>query len=244
MTPFAEGLLRLPFAWTAALGIAAACVGASHVIDPEVAWTRLRPLWGRTVLKLAGVDVHVAGAERLVGPAIFVSNHPGYMDAVLSPALMPPQTKWLMKREFGRVPILGRACAGGAFFIDRGDSAQARRAIEDGVANMPAGWSLLVYPEGTRQRDDYLGPFKKGVFHLALMTRLPLVPLASYGGNAVMPAGGLVVRPGRIDVAVGEPIMTASWRQDEVDARMAEIRAAVQACVDASRGSWRGGYAG
>lgn len=238
MRPLYEGLLRMPVAWSAALGIAAVSVGASWVVGPETAWVRMRPFWGRTMLTLSGVNVHVVGEEYLAGPALFVSNHPGYMDSVLSPALMPPKTKWLIKREFASFPVLGRACAGGAFFVDRADSAQARQAIRDGVAAMPAGWSLLVYPEGTRQRDGHLGRFKKGVFHLARMTGLPVVPLASFGSGAVVPPGGRVVRPGRIDVAVGEPINTSDWRDDEVDERMAEIRAGVQACADTSRLVW------
>ena len=238
MNPLHEGLLRFPFAWSAALGIAGASIGATLIVGPETAWTRMRPFWGRAVLKLVGVKVNVAGQEHLAGPALFVSNHPGYMDAVLSPALMPPKTKWLMKHEFLSVPVLGRACAGGAFFIDRQDSAQARQAIQDGMERLPEGWSLLVYPEGTRQRDGHLAPFRKGVFHLALMSRLPVVPVASYGSSAVVPPKAFVVRPGRIEVTVGEPSSTTHWRNDELEMRMAEIRACVEACADASRERW------
>ncbi len=240
MSPLIEGLLRMPVAWSAALGLAGVSLGAALVSDPESAWVRYRPMWGRMVLKLTGVELNTVGGEHLTGPAIFASNHPGYMDAVLPTALMPPTTKWLMKREFERFPVLGRACRGGAFFIDRGDSDRARRAIAEGIAAMPEGWSLLVYPEGTRQGDGNLGPFKKGVFHLALATRLPIVPVASFGSGEVVPPGGLVVRPGRIEVTAGQAIDTKTWQPDEVDARIAEIRDAVGACAAASRRRWEG----
>ena len=238
MKPLHEGLLRFPLAWAAALGIAGYSVGAAWLIGPESAWVQLRPLWGRTVLKLAGVDVQVMGSEHLVGPALFVSNHPGYMDAVLPAALMPPKTKWLMKGEFAQVPVLGRAVKGGAVFVDRKSSAKAREALESAANTLPDGWSLLIFPEGTRQRDGHLGAFKKGVFHLALATGLPIVPIASFGSNRVVPPGGVVVRPGRIDVDVGAPIATAGWHADELEQRLVDVRAAVQRCAHAAQARW------
>jgi len=230
-----HGLVRLPFAFAAALLIAACSLPFVFVGLGEWAWATMRPVWGHVVLFLAGVRVHVEGAEHLSTPALLCSNHTGTMDSIVGPAYFPPYTKWVMKKEFARVPILGWACRAGAFFVDRGDSAQARAAMKDGAAGLDPEWSIVIYPEGTRQRDGHLAPFKKGVFHLALLTRLPIVPMACHGGTAVLARGSMVVRPGSIELTVGAPIATDGWTREEADRRMEEIRDAVAACAEASR---------
>ncbi len=235
-----SGLIRLPLALGAALLIAAASLPLVLLGFGERAWAVMRPAWGRVTLRLAGVRVHVVGAEHLAGPAIFCSNHTGTLDSIVGPAYLPPYTKWVMKKEFGKVPILGWACRHGAFFVDRGDPTQARAAMKEGADGLDRKWSIIIYPEGTRQRDGRLAPFKKGVFHLALQTGLPIVPLACFGGTALMPRGAVLVRPGRIELTVGSPIATDGWTVDESDQRMGELRDAVAACAEASRRRSRG----
>jgi len=69
---------------------------------------------------------------------------------------------------------------------------------------------LIVFPEGTRSTDGSVGRFKGGSFVIALQAGLPVVPITVIGSRHVMFRGELMVRPGRVQVIVHEPIDTTN----------------------------------
>jgi 1-acyl-sn-glycerol-3-phosphate acyltransferase len=78
----------------------------------------------------------------------------------------------------------------------------ARRLVEE-------GWSLLVYPEGTRSRDGWLGRWRHGAARLCLEQQVAAVPVALRGTFGAMPRGRAWPRPGRPPVSVrfGRPLV-------------------------------------
>ena len=203
---------------------------------PRLSWLICCRPWGRGALKIIQTQLDVVGNENLVGPAIFVSNHQSLIDVVFLPALMPKKIKWVAKKELMRVPVWGWAFgAGGAIFIDRKDPKGAMAAISEGISKLPPDWSVIVFPEGTRSRDGRLLPFKRGFLHMALRTRLPVVPIAMVGAHDVVPKGAWLVRPATVHVTVGRPINTEAWTLDTADAHVEQVVGAVQACLDKSQ---------
>ena len=87
------------------------------------------------------------------------------------------------------------------------------------------GKSLAVAPEGTRSGSGRLGPFKKGAFRLAMAGGVPIVPIVFRNANDVWPLGTQFMRPGTVDVVVHPPIPTDDWTDEDLDARIAEVRA-------------------
>jgi long-chain acyl-CoA synthetase len=71
------------------------------------------------------------------------------------------------------------------------------------------GWSILVYPEGTRSVSGELQPFRSGISLLATELRLPVVPVAITGSHAILPKGRNWPRRGPLTVAFGCPIRIA-----------------------------------
>lgn len=68
----------------------------------------------------------------------------------------------------------------GSVFIDRKSSERAIKTVQEAGKHMRDNkLALFAFPEGTRSHLDKptLLPFKKGVFHLAIETQLPIVPL-------------------------------------------------------------------
>jgi putative phosphoserine phosphatase/1-acylglycerol-3-phosphate O-acyltransferase len=112
-----------------------------------------------------------------------------------------------------------------AVFIDRenreGAIAALRPLVEDALLR---GKSLAVAPEGTRSGTGRLGAFKKGAFRLAMAGGVPVVPIVFRNSNDVWPLGTQFMRPGTVDVVVHPPIATDDWTEDELDARIAEVR--------------------
>ncbi|XP_072055067.1 1-acyl-sn-glycerol-3-phosphate acyltransferase isoform X3 [Arachis hypogaea] len=88
---------------------------------------------------------------------------------------------------------------------------QAARAV---VRN---NLSLIIFPEGTRSKNGRLLPFKKGFVHLALQTRLPIVPMVLTGTHQAWRKGSLHVRPTPLAVKYLPPISTENWKAEKID---------------------------
>lgn len=85
------------------------------------------------------------------------------------------------KKELKWMPFLGQFMSlSGAIFIDRKDNASAIKSVaEAGRIMKERRTSIWVYPEGTRtlkEKPDLL-PFKKGAFHLAVQSEIPIIPI-------------------------------------------------------------------
>jgi 1-acyl-sn-glycerol-3-phosphate acyltransferase len=79
-------------------------------------------------------------------------------------------------------------------------------------------FSVIIFPEGTRSRDEGLRPFKKGAFVSAIELGIPVVPVVCKGTAAVMPKGGyLSILPGEVEICVLEPISTRTLGYDDRD---------------------------
>lgn len=165
--------------------------------------------WSRLILLTTGVRVRVAGLDRLPreGACIFVSNHQSIYDIPILFRALPFQLRIIAKASLGRFPVLGwHLRYTGHLLVDR---ARTGAATLKHVAAMTArGRSLIVFPEGTRSRDGRVGPFKAGLFLLAIEAGLPIVPVSVAGSRHVMLKGRLMTCPGDVEVVVHEPIQT------------------------------------
>lgn len=68
------------------------------------------------------------------------------------------------------------------------------------------GWSILVYPEGTRSQTGKIQPFKNGIGILAQLAKIPIVPLKISGTFDILPKGCLLPRKGRTEIRIEKPI--------------------------------------
>jgi 1-acyl-sn-glycerol-3-phosphate acyltransferase len=80
------------------------------------------------------------------------------------------------------------------------------RGIDEAVATIRGGASVILFAEGTRTSDGALQPFKRGPFHLAVRAGVPVVPVTIDGSYEVLPRGSWRIRPGTIRVTLSEPL--------------------------------------
>lgn len=177
-------------------------------------------VWAPPLLLGAGVRLELHGLDAIdfTRPCIIVANHQSMMDICVLYRVVPAPLRFVLKAELGRVPLIGHyARAMGMVFIERQAAREASRALDSARNLFAEGDSLCAFPEGTRSRDGRVGPFKGGVFKLAIEAGVPILPMAIEGSGAVLPASGFKVRPGRIRVRAGALIQTqgleASARQ-------------------------------
>jgi 1-acyl-sn-glycerol-3-phosphate acyltransferase len=195
---------------------------------------RIGTLGARMALWLAGARLEIHGLERIPShrPVVFMANHQSNVDPPALLAVLPPVLV-LAKKEFFRVPILGRAMVACGFIpVDRRSREQALEAVEKGVQALKAGKSFLVYPEGTRSPDGRLQRFKKGVFVMAIKAGAPIVPISVSGSNKIMPKGEFVIRPGRVRITFHEPVATEGSAMEDRQLIIDRVRQAILAGLE------------
>lgn len=148
----------------------------------------------RLVLRL-----RVTGREHVpaAGPVLIVCNHVSQVDPpVLGVAALPRKTYYMAKIELFRVPLLGRTIRGlGAFPVVRGGA--DRRAMRLARDILRRGDVVLMFPEGTRNRDGVLRPGFPGAGALGLEPGVTVVPAAIWGSQRPL---------GPVRVAFGPPL--------------------------------------
>lgn len=111
------------------------------------------------------------------GPVILVSNHVGYIDALILAGIVPAMP--ISKTEFDSWPLIGRVARRyGVTFVDHGDTVSGARALLRARAALDCGLSVLNFPEGTTSTGESVLPFHRGIFGLARRMEVPVVPVA------------------------------------------------------------------
>ncbi|MHB8383482.1 MAG: lysophospholipid acyltransferase family protein [Candidatus Binataceae bacterium] len=175
--------------------------------------TQIARLWGWLIVKTCGIRVEIEGLENLTGlkPYILVSNHQSFFDIFAVAAYMPGAVRFIAKKELLKIPILGYALDNSCHIvIDRqAGGKEIRRAVE--VTRM--GYSICVFAEGHRFNDNRVHEFEDGAAWLAILTKLPAVPMAISGSGLFYPRRAMIVVPGgTMRMRIGAPIPTAGKR--------------------------------
>lgn len=194
---------------------------AMYPFNRGAAW-RFAKASARALARVCGVRVRVRGAELLgSGPYIFTPNHQSHFDIAALLGFLPGNARFAAKKELFREPILGLVLRTmGMVPVDRDDSGDAIRRFRKLGAD---GYSTIIFPEGTRSRDERLQPFKKGAFVAAIELGIPIVPVVCLGTHQIMPKGQyLSILPGEVELVVLEPISTRGMTYDDRD-RLREL---------------------
>ena len=216
---------RLLFAWSwfvagALLLIFAPPVLFLGILCKRQNWIYWWANWGaRTWLRLTGIKVNVTGREHLDPDQtyVFVANHQSYLDAAPLFAFTGRRMGMIAKKELLNAPILGFGMGHvNVIAIDRANRERAVETLKIVNERLRAGISFGVCPEGTRAKPGQMLPFKKGAFHLAVQTGVPIVPIALKNADMLMGRGLAEAWPGTIDMVMMPPVDT-SWVKDGRD---------------------------
>jgi 1-acyl-sn-glycerol-3-phosphate acyltransferase len=167
-----------------------------------------------------------------------MSNHRSWFDILALLSALPVDFKYMMKKELLRIPIFGIAVWRARHIsIDRGNPRKALESVQKAVEKIRSGYSVLIFPEGTRSPDGNMQPFKRGGFRLALQAGCDIVPLAVLNSHNIVPKGSMRVNKGVISINIGKPISIGDYSKKDTNKLMARVREAVIANLNEEQDS-------
>ena len=202
-------LITPPFAIVALLTFPLPPFTRYHIIT---AWSRLIM---RAAENLCGIRYRIIGAENLPHrPCVILAKHQSAWETIAFPVLFPPQSM-VIKRELLWIPFFGWGLAMlSPIAINRGAGARAvRQMIEQGKQRLAKGFSITVFPEGTRVVPGTRGNYQLGGAAIAVQAGVPVVPIAHNSGYC-WARSAFLKYPGTITVSVGKAIVSGGVKAE------------------------------
>jgi len=195
---------------------------------------RLIRLWARSLVRAAGIDLHIENVER-IDPAkryILVANHYSYFDIPCILGAIPQPIRFMAKKSLFGIPIFGWALGRAGFIpVDRKNRRTAVKSFDLAAERIRKGNTVVVFPEEGRSHTREMRPFQRGAFLLALKSELEMVPMAIDGTFDVLRVGAKAITPGRVTLRVGTPIATAGLTLRDKEKLSTESRAQIQSML-------------
>ncbi len=174
--------------------------------------------WGKRLCESLGINIEVTGRENLPkeGPVVYVSNHQSYADIPVHCAVLDTiQFGFVAKKELRNLPVYGPFIEDiRSVLIDRTNPKTSMKAILQGISYINDGFSLLIFPEGTRSKGDEMGEFHAGSLKLATKPEVPVVPVTMDGSYRAFEDNGMF-KGCNVKYTIHEPIVTKGMSREE-----------------------------
>ncbi|HEY6143026.1 MAG TPA: 1-acyl-sn-glycerol-3-phosphate acyltransferase [Flavobacterium sp.] len=136
--------------------------------------------------------------EKFDKPAIIIANHTSFLD-ILAVGMLSPKIIFLVSDWVYNSPIFGAGVRLAGFY-------PVSNGIDNGVDHLRAkveqGFSLMVFPEGSRSTDNSIKRFHKGAFYLAEELQLDIIPVVIHGYSEILPKGDFIINGGSTTVEI------------------------------------------
>ncbi len=196
-------------------------------------------LWSLFNVFISGTHMEIHGKNKIEkGRAyIVMSNHQSLFDVWALIGMLPLQIRWIVKSEIRKVPVFGYTLDRmGHVYIDRQRRQDAYLSLKTAAWKIKKGTSLVIFPEGTRSEDGRLLKFRYGGAIIALKSGVPILPVTINGGRFVLPKHTLSLRPGRIQIIIGDTIDPRRFAKNSKNELMATVKAAIAKNIDLEYG--------
>ena len=166
---------------------------------------------------LTGVRARWQGCAPVAEQRVYFANHTSNLDIVLLWAALPGElrrkTRPVGARDYWQVGGVRGWLAGSVFravLIERHNVTRENNPLVPMLDALRGGESLIIFPEGTRNPDGEVNPFKPGIFHVAkAQPEIALVPVFIENLNRVLPKGEILPVPMLCSVTFGKPLRLA-----------------------------------
>ncbi|MES2627858.1 MAG: 1-acyl-sn-glycerol-3-phosphate acyltransferase [Bacteroidota bacterium] len=145
-------------------------------------------------------------------PSVIIANHSSFLDILLI-LMLNPKVVIVVKEWVYTSPLFGPMIRFiGYIYVGDGTNAgveQARKLIG-------RGYSIAVFPEGSRSENGSLKRFHKGAFLLAQELGADITPILIHGAAEVLPKGDFLIKKGKLTVKILPriPVTDLSWGEE------------------------------
>lgn len=185
--------------------------------------------WGKVTCAVMRVKVRVHGLENFPKEgALLLFNHQSLVD-IIAMQSVSGRIKFGAKIELFKVPFFGQGLRLSRMLpIARNNIQDVIRVYKEAERRAADGELFALAPEGTRQTEDRLGPFKSGPFIFAINAKLPIYPIVLRGMNQILHKGSLLPNKDvwcrTADLYILPPVSTEGWTVEQKNELMAEVR--------------------
>lgn len=172
------------------------------------------------VIKSVRIDGDLAEKDGTVEPGIIVANHQSSLDIILLMAAFP-KVKFFVADWVKNSPLFGPIAEYLGYYV-RSEGYEG--SLTNLKKDIDQGWSLVIFPEGTRTTDGTIRRFHKGAFYLASQVNAPVTPVVFYGNWRIMPKNHcFTITRGLSVMQVLEPVRTENIDYHELTRRVATL---------------------
>ncbi len=134
--------------------------------------------------------------ENFSKPAVLVANHQSFLDILITTMLYPKMIL-LTNNWVWNSPLFGWLVRMAGYY-------PVARGIENSIdfleEQVKAGYSIAIFPEGTRSPDEHIKRFHKGAFFIAEKLNLDILPLLIHGTGYTMSKGDFLLKDGFVTI--------------------------------------------
>ncbi|MFA5371949.1 MAG: lysophospholipid acyltransferase family protein [Sideroxydans sp.] len=170
---------------------------------------------------VCNIRMEVRGIENIPHtPCIVLSKHQSAWETLALQQVLPLHV-WVVKRELLWIPFFGWLLAlSSPIALNRSKGKESmRQLLEQGKVKLEQGFSIVLFPEGTRIPYGEKGRYKIGGAMLAKHAGVPVLPIAHNAGK-FWGRNAFVKQPGVVRMVIGLPIDTADLTVEEINRRV------------------------
>ena len=161
-------------------------------------------------LAMAGTKLVVDGEENIPDDTavLYVGNHSSYYDILCSYVATGRGMGFFAKKEMEKIPCLAHWMRFiNCLFLDRKNIKAGLATMNEGTQLLKDGFSIAIFPEGTRSQDEDPHEFKEGSLRPALKAKVPVIPMAISGTADILENNKrFQVKPATVHITFGQPI--------------------------------------
>ena len=176
--------------------------------------------WAKSVMNLAGAKITVVGKENIPKgkTALFVSNHQSNFDILFLMSSIDVPKGFIAKKELEKWPMISTWMKYiNCIFMDRSNLRKSAEAIVMGTKLLKNGYSMVIFPEGTRSKGGPIEDFKAGSFKLATKSGSLIVPVTINGTYKLLEANNNRIKGADIELVIHPAIDPKKLDKEELD---------------------------
>lgn len=175
------------------------------------------------------------------GGALILANHQSFLDPLVVGLPLQRPISFLARHSLFRVPVIGWVLTN-THVMSINQQAPGANSIRDTIQRLHDGWLVGIFPEGSRSQTGAIGEMKPGFAAVVRRAKHPVYPVGISGAYHALPLGAWFLKPRRVCVVFGEPILPEelavfSSRAQE-DQLIELVRSRIATCFEAAE-AWR-----